>query len=514
MTYYLKYRPQKLDDLDLKEVRETLTKTVKSGKVHHAFLFSGPKGSGKTSAARILAKIVNCEKRRKNSPEPCNKCLSCLAIAGGSNIDVIELDAASHRGIDDVRTLRDAVKLAPAKAEKKVYIIDEAHMLTKEASNALLKTLEEPPEHVMFILATTNPEKLIETIRSRTFNLVFNKATVEELTRSLSRVVKGEKIRVDKETLELIAKASGGSFRDATKILEQLVAQKIKLKKSVVEEFLFQKKSMNVDKVISLLAQKDTKSLILEVEKVVSRGGSMRLFCEAIVSRLREALLAKIGLEGSDIESLNKKDLVLLIKLFSRALDELPSSVLDQIPVELAIIGWCQPETDHPLDDESVKDGNPSAAKTQNPGKSGARNRKNKSARSVVAKSVQSAGKSVKSISEEVWLQILSAVKPKSTATEALLRAAKPLQYDGSTLTLGVFYKFHKEKLETGIHREILEDMAGEILGGSVRIECTLTQRPQTEKNDSTTVEKSEEVVLTEGEDDDIIKVAKEIFGG
>ena len=241
----------------------------------------------------------------------------------------------------------------------------------------------------------------------------------------------------------------------------------------------------------------------------------MRLFCEAIVSRLREGLLAKVGLEGSDVESLSKEDLVLLIKLFSRALDELPSSVLDQIPIELAIIEWCQPEADPPLADESKKAGNPD--------KAGARKRKNKSARSVVAKSVQSARKSVKSVSEEIWLQILSAVKPKNTATEALLRAARPLQYDGSTLTLGVFYKFHKEKLETGIHRRILEEMAGKILGGTVKIECTLTDPPKKVKPASGIKSKpafagaevkSEKVVLTEGDDDDIIKVAKEIFGG
>src|SRR3990167_6143081 len=184
MTFYLKYRPQTLVDLDSTPVRESLIKIVESKSIPHAFLFSGPKGTGKTSAARILAKIVNCE----NPPaggEPCNICDQCISIAKGENLDVIELDAASHRGIDDIRALRDAVKLSPAKAKKKVYIIDEAHMLTTEASNALLKTLEEPPSHVVFILATTNPEKLIETIRSRAVNINFRKATPPELASSL-----------------------------------------------------------------------------------------------------------------------------------------------------------------------------------------------------------------------------------------------------------------------------------------------------------------------------------------
>src|SRR3989344_4922885 len=210
MTFYLKYRPQTLVDLDSTPVRESLIKIVESKSIPHAFLFSGPRGTGKTSAARILAKVVNCE----NPPaggEPCNECDQCTSITKGTNMDVIELDAASHRGIDDVRALRDAVKLAPASARKKVYIIDEAHMLTTEASNALLKTLEEPPSHVNFILATTNPEKLIETIRSRATGISFRKATEAEMIASLGRIAKGEKMKMDKETIGEVAKAANGS---------------------------------------------------------------------------------------------------------------------------------------------------------------------------------------------------------------------------------------------------------------------------------------------------------------
>src|SRR3989338_912041 len=230
MTLYLKYRPQTLDELDSEGARETLKKIVSSGNIPHAFLFSGPKGIGKTSAARILAKIVNCESRTPalRGPgkfEPCNQCGQCISISKGTNVDVIELDAASHRGIDYVRTLRDAVKLAPANSRKKVYIIDEAHMLTTEASNALLKTLEEPPEHVMFILATTNPEKLIDTIRSRTTNIVFKKASNQEIFERLDKVLTNEKIEFEKEALESIAEASEGSFRDSLKILDQILAE-------------------------------------------------------------------------------------------------------------------------------------------------------------------------------------------------------------------------------------------------------------------------------------------------
>ena len=204
MTLYLKYRPRNLNELDLGDVGESLKKILSKKSIPHAFLFAGPKGTGKTSAARILAKMVNCESKNP----PCGNCDQCLSIDKGNNLDVIEMDAASHRGIDDVRILRDAVKLTPVSAKKKIYIIDEAHMLTTEASNALLKTLEEPPEHVIFILATTNPEKLIDTIRSRTTYIPFRKAKSEEIVRSLKRVVVGEKIKIDTETLSVIAEAS------------------------------------------------------------------------------------------------------------------------------------------------------------------------------------------------------------------------------------------------------------------------------------------------------------------
>ena len=286
MTFYLKYRPQKLDELDLKDVRERLVNIVKSKKIPHALLFSGPKGSGKTSAARIIAKTVNCERgNRKNPPAdsvPCNKCDQCISITNGNNIDVIELDAASHRGIDDVRVLRDVVKLAPAKASMKVYIIDEAHMLTTEASNALLKTLEEPPPHAMFILATTNPEKLIETISSRSLNVVFKKATAEEIARSLARVVKGEKLKSDNGVQELIAKASDGSFRDAVKILEELAYNNKNLKLDKVSEFLFSKKSFEENLFFDYLAKKDVKKTFSLIESAVDKGVSAKVISEIV----------------------------------------------------------------------------------------------------------------------------------------------------------------------------------------------------------------------------------------
>ncbi|MBI2010012.1 MAG: DNA polymerase III subunit gamma/tau [Candidatus Chisholmbacteria bacterium] len=211
-SLYLQYRPQRVKDLDLKTVREFFERILLSGKVNHAYLFTGPKGGGKTSAARILAKIVNCTKneavmlgKRKKFEEPCNKCVACKSIASGSMVDLIEIDAASNRGIDDIRDLREKIRLAPVAAARKVYIIDEVHMLTLEAFNALLKTLEEPPLHAVFILATTEAHKVPETIVSRCVRVVFPKASREEIRRSLDRVVKGEKLKVASDALDMLS---------------------------------------------------------------------------------------------------------------------------------------------------------------------------------------------------------------------------------------------------------------------------------------------------------------------
>lgn len=486
-TYYLKYRPQKIEELDIKNVRESLQKIVKSGKIPHAFLFSGPKGTGKTSAARILAKIVNCQVNEKKLGEPCNRCSQCKSITSGTNIDVIELDAASHRGIDDVRALREAVKLAPAKARKKVYIIDEAHMLTTEAANALLKTLEEPPEHVMFILATTNPEKLIETIKSRVTNIVFRKANAEEVERSLVKIVKGEKLK-DKKAISSIAKASGGSFRDAAKVLEQMVAEGVKLEKNEVEEFLFKKKTFNVDETMLLLANRETKKVLEEIERVVSAGVSMETYITAILGRLRDGLLEKVGLEGEELAEFTKDELVTLIKLFSQAASELKGAVIEQLPVEIAVIEWCgetKKKENNPKDIDKIEVEDNSKA-------------------TISAKKVK-----LTKVTNEVWDRILATIKPINTSIEALLRAAQPINFDGRVLTLGVFYRFHKERLEDGHHRRILEDVVASILGAPVRVVCTLAEQPAK----SAVEEKTEKVVLTDDADEDIIKVAKEIFG-
>jgi DNA polymerase-3 subunit gamma/tau len=342
-TYYLKYRPQKISELDLTAVRESLTKVLKSKKIPHALLFSGPRGIGKTSAARIFAKAINCPTKRKTF-EPCNRCKICQGITEGSVLDLIEIDAASNRGIDDVRDLRDKIKLAPAECRYKVYIIDEVHMLTHEAFNALLKTLEEPPEHAVFILCTTAPEKLPETILSRCLRFNFKKATVAEVIRSLERVVKGEKLKIEKGVLPEIANAVDGSFRDGQKILDQLAMGKKKISLKETQELLGKIEAMAPGKLLTLLAERKLKAALLEINRVVCLGADLSQYCQEILEKFRLGLLAKAGLtEISSPEVMvgfSLAELTDLIRLFSQAAKDLKTSPIPQLPLEMAVVAW------------------------------------------------------------------------------------------------------------------------------------------------------------------------------
>ena len=223
MVFYRKYRPQTIQDLDSENVREILI-SVLSKDPAHAFLFTGPKGLGKTSTARIVAKVVNCTAKRKDI-EPCNKCEQCISITNGSNVDVLEIDAASNRGIDEIRDLKEKIRLSPMEADLKVYIIDEVHMLTTEAFNALLKTLEEPPDHAMFILCTTQAQKVPATIISRSQRFDFKRVSEKDIVGLLNSVKKDLQAQIAPEALSLIARAAEGSFRDSLSIFDQILSR-------------------------------------------------------------------------------------------------------------------------------------------------------------------------------------------------------------------------------------------------------------------------------------------------
>lgn len=333
MVFYRKYRPQTLEDLDKKDVRDRLRALLSKPEIPHAFLFTGSKGTGKTSTARIIAKIVNCQNRR--GLEPCNKCSNCISITNGSNVDVIEIDAASNRGIDEIRDLRDRIAFAPAMGGKKVYIIDEVHMLTKEAFNALLKTLEEPPPHVLFILATTELHKVPDTIVSRCTQVVFTKATTEEIKRSLKRIAEGEKLdEVNVKTLLSITVSSDGSFRDAAKLLEQYT-----------QGAVFADTYNNAEKFLEILITQKTRDSLDFIESRVKEGVDMQDFAKQILFYLHKRLLSfymsNVGEKNeSPTNKFSAAEVRHLIHLFTHALNDMKTSYIEQLPLELAVIEW------------------------------------------------------------------------------------------------------------------------------------------------------------------------------
>jgi len=499
-----KYRPQTNSELDLTFAREQISKIFSSGKVPHALLFSGPRGIGKTSAARIVAKTVNCLEPTKEG-EPCNKCDQCVSITNGSNLDILEIDAASNRGIDDIRDLKEKIKLAPTRAKYKVYIIDEVHMLTTEAFNALLKTLEEPPEHAIFILCTTAPEKLPETITSRCLQINFKRASEKEIIEKLEKISKEEKIEIEKEALAKIAKAVNGSFRDATKILEQLSFAKGKITVDFVAEILGQITGLGPEKLLVLLVDKDTVDGIKEIDRIVESGGNLRVYTEQLLELLRLGMLAKLGVTDiTEIQqiTLSIEDYKRLIEIFAKAGLELKDAVIPQLPLEMAVVEWC-------VEGQEKRDVGSKKREEED------ENQKKKEPESRISPlaSHLSTVSSSSSISLESiqnkWPEVLKGVKPKNHSVEALLRATRPLEVKNNFLILEVFYKFHKDKLESEKCRQILEDTINEVYGEPIQIRCVLGERKPA---NTESLKETETLKDAETQNDDIIKSAEEIF--
>ncbi len=301
-TLYLKYRSQTFGDLVGQDaIAQTLRNAVEQGRVAHAYLFSGVRGTGKTSTARILAKAINCLDRK--GAEPCGVCANCVEIGSGAAVDLIEIDAASNRGIDEIRDLRERVKYLPATLKVKVYIIDEAHMLTTEAFNALLKTLEEPPAHVVFVLATTEPHKIPLTVASRCQRFDFRRIDTGAIAAHLASIVEHERVKVDPQSLALLARLARGSMRDGITLLDQLISQG-------GEELTVQKTHellglADPDTLVALLAfviEGDGAQTLGELQRFYDAGGDVRQLVRGLLGAIREAALLSVGYQ--DAESL------------------------------------------------------------------------------------------------------------------------------------------------------------------------------------------------------------------
>ena len=511
MVFYRKYRPQKIEDLDSQEIRDRLYSVLKNPSIPHAFLFTGPKGLGKTSTARIVAKAINCErladstshvakKKEKtfaisdrptatSTVEPCNKCDHCISITSGTNMDVLEIDGASNRGIDEIRDLREKVRLSPLNSKKKVYIIDEVHMLTTEAFNALLKTLEEPPSHVVFILCTTEPHKVPSTILSRCLHVQFKKATKEELVRSFERILKSEKIQADKEVLHSIARLSDGSFRDGVKILEELVslAKDNKITKELIEEkYQVASVQYQVAQMIKFLEIKDTKSALESVAKLESDGVSMDFFIKEIIQTLHNTLLFKVGVTsiGKNLEltmetsKLEMGEIKKLIEILSEAYSQLKYAVLSQIPLELAIVEWglWQPQKNaeqvvpaeprKPIIQRSSASGSASFSEITNVKKEVA------TSNPQIINTQQDMTKY--SENDALWHALIDKIKVYNHSVAGVLRGCNIKSYDGKSLVIETNFKFHRDKLSEQKTFNVLRDACREIAKKEIDVSVIL----------------------------------------
>ncbi len=475
MVFYRKYRPQKIDELDNEVVRQSLYSIFSKGNFPHAFLFTGPKGLGKTSAARIIAKVINCEKhkglkglRAEKEIEPDNKCEQCISITNGNNFDVLEIDGASNRGIDEIRDLREKIKLAPFKATTKIYIIDEVHMLTTEAFNALLKTLEEPPSHAVFILCTTEVQKVPATILSRCFRVNFTRATSEELVRSFSRIVKEEEIKIDKDALIEIARLSDGSFRDGVKLLEEVsvfAGRKNITKELVDEKYNSQGVGENASQMLSNLFEKNTKKALGICRELTKQGMDYKFFIEELIERLHLMLLIEAGVEKGEKEvNFSLSEIKQLFEILSSAYQETKFAILPQIPLELAILEWTGKNETNALGLDSESDESSDAS---TPAKIGV------GSSSVIT--VKTSSHQNPPRAENVFfVNLINEVKKHNNLLAGVLRGCSANEIKNGNLEIVARSKFHKEKLEEDKAITILEDSCKEITGKKINVRILL----------------------------------------
>lgn len=360
LSLYRKYRPQNFDELLGQEhVSRTLKNSLTEDKVAHAYLFTGPRGTGKTSTARILAKALNCV--NGPTPEPCGVCDSCRAITDGSSLDVFELDAASHSGVDETREILSGVNLATAGGKKKVYVIDEVHMLTTQSFNALLKTLEEPPDHVVFVLATTDPHKVLPTIVSRTQRFDFRRITADDLAGHLAEIAKREAIEVDPDALMVVARHAEGSARDALSALDQLSSLGDKATVEDAERLLGDRDEDALVEVFDAIADHDVGSVFTRLHSLVAQGSDPRQLTFAAMEHARALLLVATAPDASGLIDASETDraslslqaerfsadsLVRILDLLGKAITEMRNAPNHRLLLEVALVRAAAPETD------------------------------------------------------------------------------------------------------------------------------------------------------------------------
>lgn len=516
MSLYRKYRPQKFIDLIGQEpIVNTISSALEGNNFSHAYIFSGPKGSGKTTMARLLAKALNCQGRTigKGHFEPCEKCVSCKEITAGNNLDMIEIDAASNRGIDEIRNLRDKVRFAPTVGKYKIYIIDECHMLTREAFNALLKTLEEPPNHAVFVLATTEIHKVPATIISRTQSFEFQKGTPENILKLLEKTAKAEKIKIEDDALKLIARLSFGAFRDGLSMLDQVSSLShgrdgiITLAET--QNVLGQATEGYVWEFVEYLSGSNREKALKLVEKIYFEGKDLENFIVDVTSLLRKAILLKEGLSlnfelsKEEITKLTEitfasevDDLVKMIEKLFGAATKVKTSVLGQLPLEMAVF-------------EITKESRIKSSESSIDAKTAEKEKQKPEiviekvvpkSEPIIQKNDQVSNNSMPTnMDSNNWQEVVKIVKAHNNALAATLKDAAFSKTADHQIILAVKFKFHSEQICNKKNLVVIEGAVTKVTGEIYKIECIVDPDLKVKKP----LEAEEE----------LLNGAKEVFG-
>ncbi len=477
---YRKYRAQNFDQLIGQDhITKLLKNAIKTDQISQAYLFVGSRGTGKTSTARILAKAVNCLKP-KNDGNPCNECSVCKAISNGSMMDLIEIDAASNRGIDQIRELKEKIEFSPSEGKYKVYIIDEVHMLTTEAFNALLKTLEEPPAHVIFMLATTDVHKLPPTILSRCQRYDFRLGTDVEISKIISNVSKEEGISIDEKALALLVQNAKGSYRDALSLLDVVYSGQEKGKKQITEEEVRNILGLpDFDKVAILLtslSEGDGKKALEIVESLEEKGVNLQQFTSYTLSILREILVGKIkGKLDKDYGMFKDWDIRMIhrvINLFLEAENRIKYASNQALVLEMIIPEMMK---DVPVPENEVKivntDVKNKIAPQEEPIPSEVAEDSEEEEDNVDGEEV-----SVDDIKKR-WESFVLEVKPFNNHLYAFLENAKVVGFNEGVLTFEVPFSFHKERIEIPKSREVISSVFKKVYGCSCKIVCNVNDK-------------------------------------
>ncbi len=473
---YLKWRPMTFEDVVGQEhITRTLRNSLKTGRIRHAYLFSGPRGTGKTTTARLLAKAVNC-KNENYDIRPCNICEACLAVNEGRYLDLIEIDAATHTGVDDVRELRDKIAFTPSEGRYKVYIIDEVHRFSGSAFDALLKTLEEPPEHAIFVLATTEIDRVPQTIKSRCLQFEFRRVSLQQVADRLEQIVKGEGLRVERAALELIARQGTGSLRDSISLLDQIVSDPQDLiTLDLAQRILGTANIRAVRDLVDALADANVARGLHIINEAVDMGSDPKQLGQQIVEHLRAVLLTQTAgpelVEASDEDRalyvsqarrIPRRTLLRAVQQFNAAVNDYRGGWQPQLALELALIESVKP-AEEPQQVIVMPQAAPSVAASAEPHavESGP--------------PVTSSGPAVIALERvlERWKNVLGALRPQQSS---VMMYFKPTRVDGSVITLSTDNRLYFDRMSDPKKIDIVSQAVSKVYGLRLRVRLELME--------------------------------------